>query len=97
LQLNLVAKKKHKQKHKENSNALSNAKLIPINFNKVNATKKAHEARSNATKKKIQSALISLKLEGKVATIANVATTAGIGYNTSKKYTEVFAYELKNY
>ena len=89
----IKVKKKHKKSHKKILHALENPKFFKANSNKTNATKKASDARIKATKNKIQNALDLLRFEGKIATVANVATTAGIGYNTSKKYAALFKYE----
>ena len=88
-------KKKNKKLHKKVLKALENAKLIKANPRKEKATKNANKARIKATKEKIKNALNLLRIECKNPTIANVATTAGIGYNTSKKYAKMFKYPKK--
>ena len=85
-------KNKNKKLHKAVVKSLGNTKLIKANLKKENATKKANKVRIKASKKKIKTALKILKKERRTPTIANVATTAGIGYNTSKKYADMFGY-----
>jgi hypothetical protein len=90
-----TVKKKHIKTHKRLLEAIEDKKFIPINPKKLNAIKLATASRSITVKKKIQKALNTLELENTTATIANVATTANIGYNTSKKYADIFEYGKK--
>jgi len=58
----------------------------PPSQKKTDAAKKATAIRQKRTKEKIQNAVNLLMLEGKEVTAYAVAKTAGISYNTAKKY-----------
>ncbi len=58
----------------------------PPSPKKTDAAKRATAVRQKRTKEKIQNAINLLKLEGKEITAYSVAKTAGISYNTAKKY-----------
>jgi len=58
----------------------------PPSQKKVNSAKKATEIRVKRTKEKINNAINLLNLENKEITPYSVAKTAGISYNTAKKY-----------
>ena len=53
---------------------------------KQESVKRAREALQRKTKEKIQNAINLLKMEGKEITPYSVAKTAGVSYNTAKKY-----------
>jgi len=90
-----TVKKKNLKTHKRLLEAIENKKFIPINPKKLNAIKLATSTRSTTVKKKIKKALSLLEFENVQPTIANVATTADIAYNTSKKYADMFEYGKK--
>jgi hypothetical protein len=90
-----TVKKKNLKIHKRLLEAIEDKKFIPINPKKLNAIKLATISRSETVKKKIQKALSLLERKKIQPTIANVATTADIGYNTSKKYAHMFEYGKK--
>jgi len=58
----------------------------PVSQKKTDAAHKATAIRQKRTKEKIQNAINLLKLEGKEITAYSVAKTAGISYNTARKY-----------
>jgi len=61
-------------------------KKLPPSPKKVASANKAREVLQKRTKEKIQNAINLLRLEGKEITPYRVAKTAGISFNTAKKY-----------
>jgi len=61
---------------------------VPPSQKKTDAAKKATAIRQARAKEKIQNAINLLKLEGKEITAYSVAKTAGVSYNTARKYLE---------
>lgn len=59
-----------------------------ITDKKKRATINATKAKVNITKNKIENAVNILRFDGSKITVATVAKTAGINYNTAKKYKE---------
>ncbi len=60
----------------------------PPSAKKVESAKRATEIRVKRVKEKINNAINLLRLENKEITPYSVAKTAGISYNTAKKYLE---------
>ena len=65
-----------------------NKEMVHIYGSKVRRTQKATKAKIEKSKEKIRNAINLLKMEGKEITAYAVAKTAGISYNTAKKYLE---------
>ena len=65
---------------------LWNAKFHITSHNKKLATKKATESRVKKAKEKIQNAINLLQLENKAITHYSISKTAGVSFNTVKKY-----------
>lgn len=61
----------------------------PVSKKKQLAAHKATLARQNAVKRKIADAINILRLEQQEITPYRVAKTAGVSYNTAKKYLKV--------
>ena len=61
-------------------------KKIPPSEKKVASAKKASEIKSKRAKEKVINAVNLLRLQGEEITAYKVAKTAGISYNTAKKY-----------
>ena len=57
-----------------------------VSKKKTESAKKATEIRSKRAKEKINNAINLLKLENKKITLYSIAKTAGVSYNTVKKY-----------
>ncbi len=55
---------------------------------KTEAAKRATAVRQAKVQEKIQNAINLLQMEGKEITVYQVAKTAGISYNTARKYLE---------
>jgi len=53
---------------------------------KKEATRNATIARQNVAKKRVENAVNLIRLEGGKVTPTRVANTAGVSYNTAKKY-----------
>ncbi len=53
---------------------------------KINATGKANKAKISKSKKKVENAMNLLRMEEKEISPNAIAKTAGISYNTAKKY-----------
>ena len=60
----------------------------PPSQKKIESAHRATAIRQQRTKEKIQNAINLLKLEGKEVTAYAVAKTAGVSYNTARKYLE---------
>ncbi len=58
----------------------------PIKTTKRNATKNATLAKIETTKKKLESTINLMRLEGKKISVYSVAKESGVSYNTAKKY-----------
>ena len=58
----------------------------PIKLTKRNATKKATKVKVNIAKRKLESTVNIMRLEGKKININSVAKESGLAYNTVKKY-----------
>lgn len=87
LRLNLHTKDKNEEElvnklHKK----LCNAKVHVVSVRKQRATKKATEVRTDKAKEKIQNAINLLQLENKAITHYSISQTAGVSFNTVKKY-----------
>jgi len=61
---------------------------VPPSPKKTDAAHKATAVRQARAKEKIQNAINLLKFEGKEITAYSVAKTAGVSYNTARKYLE---------
>jgi Fic family protein len=61
-------------------------KKIPPSPKKVESAKRASKIKANRAKEKVINAVNLLKLQGEHITAYKVAKTAGISYNTAKKY-----------
>jgi Fic family protein len=59
---------------------------IPPSEKKVESAKRASKIKANRAKEKVINAVTILKLQGEHITAYKVAKTAGISYNTAKKY-----------
>jgi Fic family protein len=59
---------------------------IPPSEKKVESAKRASEIKAKRAKEKVINAVNLLKLQGEHITTYKVAKTAGISYNTAKKY-----------
>jgi len=70
--------------------AIKRVREIKPSIKKAVAAAEAAEAKSKIALEKIQNAVNLLKLEGKRVTPYLVAKTAGISYNTAKKYQHYF-------
>ena len=57
-----------------------------VSGKKIRAVAKATEARINKAKRKIETALNLMRLEGKAISVYLVAKEAGVSYNTANKY-----------
>lgn len=66
---------------------INNMKVINAD-NKRIATSKANKAKEEKSRENITNAINLLRIEDKKITIASVAKTAKISYNTAKKYKE---------
>jgi len=73
---------------------INNLKFIYLE-NKRTATKNANEAKKKKSLEKITNALNLLRLENKKPTVNLIAKTAGMSYNTVKKYQAEIAEYLK--
>jgi len=60
----------------------------PPSQKKIESAHRATAIRQQRAKEKIQNAINLLKLEGKEITAYSVAKTAGVSYNTARKYLE---------
>jgi len=60
-----------------------------VSPSKTDAAKRATAIRQQRVKEKIQNAINLLKLEGKKVTAYSVAKTAGVSFNTAKKYLKI--------
>ena len=61
-------------------------KKIPASAKKVESAKRASRIKADRTKEKVINAVNLLRLQGEEITAYRVAKTAGISYNTAKKY-----------
>jgi len=61
-------------------------KKIPASKRKIESAKRASEIKAKKAKEKIQNAVNLLRLQGEEITPYKVAKTAGVSYNTAKKY-----------
>ena len=59
---------------------------LPPSPKKIESAKKASEIKANTAKEKVINAVNLLRLQGEEITPYKVAKTAGISYNTAKKY-----------
>ena len=59
---------------------------LPPSENKIASAKRASEIKANKAKEKVINAVNLLRLQGEEITPYKVAKTAGISYNTAKKY-----------
>ena len=59
---------------------------LPPSKRKVESAKRASEIKANKAKEKVINAVNLLRLQGEEITAYKVAKTAGISYNTAKKY-----------
>ena len=67
-------------------NMLNKMKHIQFSAKKTTCTVVANKAKIIKSKEKVQNAVNLLRLEDRLTTVANIAKTAGISYNTAKKY-----------
>jgi Fic family protein len=65
---------------------LFNTAKLPPSPKKIESAKKASEIKANKAKEKVINAVNLLRLQGEEITPYKVAKTAGISYNTAKKY-----------
>lgn len=65
---------------------INNPKKIKRSINKKIAAKKATAFRTSKVKEKIQNAINLLRIENKKITHYSIAKTAGVSFNTVKKY-----------
>ena len=65
---------------------LKNAEIHRVSINKKLATMKATQVRSDRAIEKINNAINLLHLENKAITHYSIAKTAGVSFNTVKKY-----------
>ena len=68
--------------------------LKPIKPSKRNATKKATEAKKEATRNKITNAVNLMRLEGKKITPYSVAKESGVSYNSCTKYSFLYQNDI---
>jgi len=61
-------------------------KKIPASPKKVESAKRASKIKAKKAREKIQNAVNLLRLQGEEITAYKVAKTAGVSYNTAKKY-----------
>jgi len=61
-------------------------KKIPASKRKIESAKRASEIKAKKAREKIQNAVNLLRLQGEEITPYKVAKTAGVSYNTAKKY-----------
>ena len=59
---------------------------IPPSPKKVASAKRASKIKADKAKEKVQNAINLLKLQGEEITAYKVSKTAGVSYNTAKKY-----------
>ena len=59
---------------------------LPPSKKKVESAKRASQIKANKAKEKVINAVNLLRLQGEEITSYKVAKTAGISYNTAKKY-----------
>lgn len=58
----------------------------PIKSSKQKATRKATIAKVNTAKRKLESTINLMRLEGKKINVSTVSKESGLAYNTVKKY-----------